>query len=70
MFRFDAWVEFLDVKVLNEEDTKIINHTCNSVLSYNGKIWTKKDQNSTFAFQWDHLSVLNYMRPSWPIHTR
>ena len=48
MIRFDAWVELLDVKVLNEEDTKIINHACNSVLSYSGKKWTKKDQDSIF----------------------
>ena len=26
----------------------IITHTCNSVLTYDGKVWTSKDQESSF----------------------
>ena len=33
---------------ISEDDIKIIKHTCNLVLTYNGKLWIKKDQESTF----------------------
>ena len=34
---------------ISEEETNIINNACNSIHdSYNGKILTKKDQDSTF----------------------
>jgi len=33
---------------ISEDDIKVIKHTCNSVLTYNGKQWVKKDQESTF----------------------
>ena len=33
---------------ISEEDVKIITHICNSVLTYDGKVWTKKNQESSF----------------------
>ena len=33
---------------INDDDIRIIKHTCNSVLTYNEKQWVKKDQTSSF----------------------
>ena len=33
---------------ISDEEVNIIDHTCNSILTYNGSTWTKKDQDSTF----------------------
>ena len=33
---------------ISEDYMKIIKHTCNSVLTYNRKLWINKDQESTF----------------------
>ena len=43
----------------SEEDTNIIIYTCNSVLTYNGKIWTKTKTQLLMSL-WGHISVLIY----------
>ena len=45
---------------ISEEDVKIITHTCNTVLTYDGKVWTKKIKNHRLTSLWGRTSELSY----------
>ena len=50
---------------ISEDDIKIIKHTFHSVLTYNGKLWIKKDQESTFDVPYEIILWRRIVRSNW-----